>query len=95
MAFQLGTWLRDQNAAQDFFTNALASSTQIILVTTAERLERFVGPSSSRTYRHINCKVLHNAEHDPDRARLESEVDGRDHWIQWLRTVEESGAADS
>ena len=71
MSNEFGTRFRDPAAAQEYFAEESASSTQIILVTTAERFERFVGPSTSRTYRHFNCKVLHNAEHDPaDRAHL-------------------------
>ena len=68
---EFGTRFRDHGAAQQCLSETMASSTRIILVTTAERFERFVGPSSSRVYRHFSCKVLQNAEHVPsDRAHL-------------------------
>ena len=47
-------------------------SSKIILVTTAERFEPLVSPTSSRLYRHYSCKVLHNAEHVPQSAGRES-----------------------
>ena len=51
---------------------AMKSTAKIILVTTAERFEPLVSPTSSRLYRHYSCKVLHNAEHVPQSAGRES-----------------------
>jgi hypothetical protein len=50
----------------------MKSTAKIILVTTAERFEPLVSPTSSRLYRHYSCKVLHNAEHVPQSAGRES-----------------------
>ena len=70
-----GRLSRDHLRAEEHFCEVLESTTQVILVTTAERFERFdfdqtYNPSIS-VYRHFSCKSLYNPEHDPsDRAHL-------------------------
>ena len=71
MSNEFGTRFGSPSSAQEYFEGVLSSSTQVILVTTGERFEHFTGGVRPRAYKHFNCKVLHNAEHDPaDRDHL-------------------------
>ena len=72
---QFGTSYTDHLSAEEHFCEVLESSVQVILVTTAERFERFdfdhsYNPSIA-VYHPFNCKSLYNPEHNPsDRSHL-------------------------